>query len=66
MAKFRRNVERDERKRVELEARGWRVEIIWECETKNLEHLSLYLHNIFNLSEAKTAEVDCDAKGYYD
>jgi DNA mismatch endonuclease (patch repair protein) len=30
--KFRNNVARDERVRTELEQRGWRVVIIWECE----------------------------------
>src|SRR3546814_14135142 len=32
--KFVRNVERDARKEGELRAMGWRVEIIWECETR--------------------------------
>ena len=30
--KFDRNRERDERARIELEAAGWEVYIIWECE----------------------------------
>ena len=30
--KFRLNVERDSRKLAELEATGWRVLVIWECE----------------------------------
>jgi len=33
-AKFRRNVERDHRKIDELEALGWKVFVIWECELK--------------------------------
>lgn len=32
--KFARNVERDARKENELRAAGWRVEIVWECETR--------------------------------
>lgn len=32
--KFRKNRARDEAVRIELEARGWRVETIWECEAK--------------------------------
>ena len=32
IAKFDRNVTRDERVRAELEAAGWRVVISWECE----------------------------------
>jgi len=33
--KFRTNVTRDKRATAELEALGWRVVIVWECETKN-------------------------------
>jgi DNA mismatch endonuclease (patch repair protein) len=32
--KFRANQERDQRARQELAALDWRVETIWECETK--------------------------------
>lgn len=34
-AKIARNVARDARVRGELEALGWRVETIWECEIKD-------------------------------
>ncbi|MCL2605714.1 MAG: very short patch repair endonuclease [Coriobacteriia bacterium] len=34
-AKFKRNIERDNRKINELEALGWKVFIIWECELKD-------------------------------
>lgn len=37
--KFARNVERDARKENELRAVGWRVEIVWECETRDLAKL---------------------------
>jgi DNA mismatch endonuclease (patch repair protein) len=33
--KFRTNVARDIRRTGELEALGWRVVVVWECETKN-------------------------------
>ncbi len=33
-SKFSRNVERDERKRKELESLGWTVITIWECQIK--------------------------------
>ena len=33
--KFAANVERDARKTRELEDAGWRVAVIWECETRN-------------------------------
>lgn len=32
--KFRRNVERDDECVKRLQAAGWRVHIVWECETK--------------------------------
>lgn len=35
--KFNANVERDDRNRAALKALGWRVETIWECETKSTE-----------------------------
>ena len=34
-AKVGRNVARDAKSRAELEAAGWRVETIWECELKD-------------------------------
>jgi DNA mismatch endonuclease (patch repair protein) len=37
--KFERNVERDKKKRMELESLGWKVLTIWECEIKkNLQY----------------------------
>jgi DNA mismatch endonuclease (patch repair protein) len=32
--KFQQNVERDQRKERELEALGWRVIVVWQCETE--------------------------------
>jgi DNA mismatch endonuclease (patch repair protein) len=37
--KRRSNVERDKRNRAELQAQGWRVFEIWECETRDEETL---------------------------
>jgi len=34
--KFRENVERDRLKAGALRKQGWRVRVIWECETRNL------------------------------
>ena len=34
-AKFDRNVERDSRVTLELEAQGWRVHVAWECEVQS-------------------------------
>jgi len=44
--KFKRNVERDARNRAELESMGWRVEVVWECETKKEEDLDRRLRGI--------------------
>lgn len=33
--KFTRNVERHAEVQAELESQGWRVVVVWECETKN-------------------------------
>ena len=41
--KFRRNVERDARVRAELEALGWRVLVVSECETRDVERLAARL-----------------------
>lgn len=32
--KFRKNVERDQRKREALEGHGWTVITVWECQIK--------------------------------
>lgn len=44
--KFARNVERDARKENELKAAGWRVEIVWQCETNDLEKLKERLRTL--------------------
>ena len=43
--KFERNVGRDRRTRESLLARGWKVCILWECETKDAHYVSQYLLN---------------------
>lgn len=37
--KFRKNVERDAKTKKELKALGWKVIVVWECETKKDESL---------------------------
>lgn len=39
-AKFAANVERDARKTAALEAAGWTVVVIWECETSKPDRLA--------------------------
>lgn len=38
--KFDRNCKRDNQNRTKLEANGWRVLIVWECESQNFNSLS--------------------------
>lgn len=48
--KVERNQRRDEESAKALDALGWRVLIIWQCETKNLEVLQLQLKKFFGRS----------------
>lgn len=38
-AKLNRNVDRDRRNLLALEALGWEVLVVWECETRDLDRL---------------------------
>ena len=49
LPKLRSNTERDIASRAALEELGWRVEVIWECETKDLDRLADRLEAIFKL-----------------
>ncbi|MGJ4802922.1 very short patch repair endonuclease [Luteimonas sp. SDU82] len=42
-AKFKANVARDREAVKRLKALGWRVEVIWECETKNADAVACRL-----------------------
>ena len=48
-AKFAANVERDRRVEFALQAQGWRVGVIWECQTKRREVLEPILRSILGL-----------------
>lgn len=48
MAKFRRNIERHEQIVAELIDLGWRIEVVWECQTANLQHLQSRLHMLLD------------------
>ncbi|TQN55376.1 DNA mismatch endonuclease Vsr [Agrobacterium tumefaciens] len=45
-AKFKGNVARDARVLDELEGLGWRVAMIWECETRDLNSICVKLKEI--------------------
>ena len=44
--KFRQNIERDRRKIAELTDLGWRVSVIWECETRDPDFIVHRLKSI--------------------
>jgi DNA mismatch endonuclease (patch repair protein) len=46
-AKFARTMLRDEKNKNILEADGWRVLVIWECELKDMAALRLRVHGFF-------------------
>ena len=54
-SKLRRNVERDAQNIADLEAAGWRTLVVWECETKNPDALSVKLRE-FLCNSADSAE----------
>ncbi|MBB3453161.1 G:T-mismatch repair DNA endonuclease (very short patch repair protein) [Rhizobium sp. BK313] len=45
-AKFDANVARDKRNVADLEHLGWKVHVIWECQTKRPEDLSASLNTL--------------------
>lgn len=50
-AKFARNIERDKRAKETLEAEGWTVVVIWECELKKdkVEQTERYLYSVLSI-----------------
>ncbi|MEE4305796.1 DNA mismatch endonuclease Vsr [Pseudomonas alliivorans] len=57
MPKFVANIERDARKASELEALGWKVLTVWECETRNLAVLEERLRRDFSSSLSSPSAV---------
>ena len=49
LPKFEANVERDAKKEAQLCELGWRVIVVWECETKQRESLTDRLRREFAL-----------------
>ena len=46
--KFEQNIKRDERSEAALKEAGWKVGIVWECETRDRVDLSARLKNILD------------------
>jgi DNA mismatch endonuclease (patch repair protein) len=53
--KFAENVARDRRQQATLEAEGWRVLVIWECQSTVLAHLGELAHAIAGDAMNRTA-----------
>ena len=47
--KFQRNVARDQNNEAKLKELGWRVLVVWECETRDLEKLTRRIAGFFQL-----------------
>jgi DNA mismatch endonuclease (patch repair protein) len=45
LPKFRRTVERDKRNQDKLRRAGWNVIVVWECEIRDMDRLSMLLPN---------------------
>ena len=41
------NIDRDQRKQEELQRLGWRVLVVWECQTRDIDSLNLILQDFF-------------------
>ncbi|WP_301295081.1 very short patch repair endonuclease [Pseudomonas marginalis] len=56
LSKFEANMNRDERKEAQLQELGWKVLVVWECETRALDTLEARLRVEFGmqLAEAHT------------
>lgn len=63
LPKFAANVERDARKTAALEDLGWRVLVVWECETRDLAALKERLMRRFSLSYSPTHQDDAEYSG---
>jgi len=53
--KFRENVIRDQMKILSLQQAGWRVLVVWECETFDLQTLSNHLKTLLSPYEPETS-----------
>ncbi len=47
------NVERDATKHSELQAIGWRVRVIWECETRSVDALATLVAEIKDIPQSR-------------
>ena len=48
LPKFKRTVKRDKRNQAKLRRMGWRVVVLWECQTQDSEKLSRRFKKMFS------------------
>jgi len=53
LSKFEHNIQKDRRNKTQLKKLGWRVETIWECQTKNIDQVTKYINSIFKGKDKK-------------
>ncbi len=46
--KFNENINRDKINQENLSSKGWKIIIVWECETKNIENLRDKIIDVFS------------------
>lgn len=61
-AKFAANVERDTRKADQLSELGWRVIVVWECETKDVASLEVRLKSELDLALLPQDGAECSGQ----
>ena len=61
--KFHRNVQRDRVNQNRLEQAGWKVIIVWECETTNLESLGARLRRELGMPGISRSKARIAASG---
>ncbi|WP_409283078.1 very short patch repair endonuclease [Pseudomonas putida] len=62
LPKFASNVERDNRKAEQLRELGWRVVVVWECETKDVMSLDARLRKVFLVDPAPQGDAGCSGQ----
>ncbi|QKL03920.1 DNA mismatch endonuclease Vsr [Pseudomonas sp. NY5710] len=62
LPKFASNVERDNRKAEQLRELGWRVVVVWECETKDVMSLDARLRKVFLADPAPQGDAGCSGQ----
>ncbi|QQE84763.1 very short patch repair endonuclease [Pseudomonas putida] len=62
LPKFASNVERDNRKAEQLRELGWRVVVVWECETKDVMSLDARLRKVFLVAPAPQGDAGCSGQ----